>query len=215
MAPPERPADASGDARPRAAGDRTPESSRGSDEQTSARHRSDVPSERSASENPPSLRTMELEALHAQRSFLQEQQQYLAEARLGLSEAIAALDDARLIAAEKVADSAAELAILVAKRVVGREVTLDRAVVRGLIAEGLHALAEHEPLRVDLGPGFAPVVEDVKADLALRGVQAIVHVDEELTDFGCMIRNDLGSVDESIETRLAVLLSAVRTEQEG
>jgi flagellar biosynthesis/type III secretory pathway protein FliH len=200
----------------RSASDLTPDSRRSAERNTSGRRRSDAPldQERSSSESPPSLRTMELEAIHAQRAFAQEQQQVLAEAREAIGAAIAALVDARSLALDQAGEAAADLAMLVARRVIGREVRLDKTIVRGLIAEGLHALAEREPLRVDLGPGFASMVEAVRADLALRGIQSIVHVDEEMAEFGCTIRNDLGSVDESIETRLDVLMGAIGTELE-
>lgn len=103
----------------------------------------------------------------------------------------------------------AELALLIARRVIARELTLDPMTVRELVREGIEALGQHDRVVVRLGSSFASTREALEAELKLDGGSFEVRVDSSLGDYGCVVETDLGQVDESVESRLQTLLLAL------
>jgi hypothetical protein len=108
----------------------------------------------------------------------------------------------------------AELAVLIARRVIGRELSLDPALVQGLVREGLQALGQHDRALVRVGTGFVMAREAIEQDLSDHGGRFEVRVDPALEVYGCRIETELGQVDESIESRLETLLGALRPESD-
>jgi flagellar biosynthesis/type III secretory pathway protein FliH len=102
-----------------------------------------------------------------------------------------------------------ELALIIARRVIAREVSLDPGIVRGLVREGLNALGERDRVVVRVGTFFADVREDIERDLRGVGMGCEVVVDPALGQCGCSVETELGRVDESIEDRLATLLDGL------
>jgi Flagellar assembly protein FliH len=125
-----------------------------------------------------------------------------------------------LLAAERervLSDTAgqlAQLAVLIARRVIGRELSLDPSLVRGLVKEGIEALGQHDRVTIRLGNGFAPVREQLEEDLRSSGARLDVRFDAALEDYGCLVETELGQVDESIESRLETLLLALKPNSE-
>lgn len=102
-----------------------------------------------------------------------------------------------------------ELVRVICRRVVLREVSLSSAVIEGLVHEGLTALGRTDRVTVKLGPFFADALEHIGDNLQHRGIQCNVVIDHEIGTHGCLIETELGRVDESVETRLGVLLSSL------
>ncbi|HET9929414.1 MAG TPA: FliH/SctL family protein [Polyangiaceae bacterium] len=109
----------------------------------------------------------------------------------------------------------AELAVLIARRVIGRELSLNPSIVRGLVREGLSALGQHDRAQVRLGPGFESQRERLEADFSAAGTRADVRFDPTLEAYGCYVETELGQVDESIESRLETLLLALKPDPEN
>lgn len=109
----------------------------------------------------------------------------------------------------------AELAVLIARRVIGRELSLNPSIVRGLVREGLSALGQHDRVQVRLGAGFETQRERIEADLSAAGARAEVRFDPTLDVYGCQLETELGQVDESIESRLETLLLALKPDPEA
>lgn len=109
----------------------------------------------------------------------------------------------------------AELAVLIARRVIGRELALDPSIVRGLVREGLSALGQHDRVQVRLGAGFETQRERIETDLSAAGARADVRFDPALDVYGCELETELGQVDESIESRLETLLLALKPDPEA
>ncbi len=109
----------------------------------------------------------------------------------------------------------AELAVLIARRVIGRELALDPNLVRGLVREGIQALGQHDRVLVRLGAGFAAARERLEEDLRSSGTRFEVRFDAEIEPYACFIETELGQVDESIESRLETLLQALRPESDA
>lgn len=132
----------------------------------------------------------------------------------GFASALESLADARRRLMDDSAEELAKLAGLIAKRVIGREVSLDPRIVLALVQEGLEALGQHDRIQVRLGPEFESVQSELAQRLKSRGVEFDVFVDVELPPYGCLVETDLGRVDESVERRLEQLLRGLIVDSE-
>jgi flagellar assembly protein FliH len=115
---------------------------------------------------------------------------------------------------EQSASQIAELAVMIAGRVIARELTLDPTLVVGLVKEGLDALGAHDRVRVRLGRGFAEVTTEIERDLNLARHKTELCVEDQLDEYACFVETEYGSVDESIEARLATLLQGLTPDSE-
>ncbi len=111
---------------------------------------------------------------------------------------------------EQTASQLAELAAVIARRVIAREISLHPALVFGLVREGLDALGKHDRVLVRLGQGFESQRTALEQRLLDRGSRAEVRVEPQLPEHACLVETELGQVDESVESRLATLLHALR-----
>jgi hypothetical protein len=102
-----------------------------------------------------------------------------------------------------------ELVRVICRRVVLREVSLSSSVIEALVVEGLASLGRADRIHVRLGPFFADALEHISENLQHRGIQCSVGIDPGVGPHGCVIETELGRVDESVETRLSVLLSSL------
>lgn len=115
---------------------------------------------------------------------------------------------------EQTASQLAELAAVIARRVIARELTLHPQLVFDLVREGLDALGKHDRVLVRLGPGFEQQRAALEQRLLDRGSRAEVRIEPQLHDHACLVETELGQVDESVETRLATLLHALRPDSQ-
>jgi hypothetical protein len=115
---------------------------------------------------------------------------------------------------EQTASQLAELAAVIARRVIAREISLHPALVFGLVREGLDALGKHDRVLVRLGQGFESQRSALEQRLLDRGSRAEVRVEPQLPDHACLVETELGQVDESVESRLATLLHALRPDSQ-
>lgn len=111
---------------------------------------------------------------------------------------------------EQTASQLAELAAVIARRVIAREISLRPELVLGLVREGLEALGKHDRVLIRLGTGFEGQRDMLEQRLLDRGSRAEVRVEAQLPEYACLVETELGQVDESVETRLATLLHALR-----
>jgi flagellar biosynthesis/type III secretory pathway protein FliH len=104
--------------------------------------------------------------------------------------------------------------MLVAKRVIAREVQSQPEFVTDLVREGVDALAVRDRVRVNLGSGFSELAATLAEQLGLRGIEVDVRVSSSLSEYGCLVETDIGRVDESVETRLDLLIQSIARETE-
>ena len=128
----------------------------------------------------------------------------------GLIDAVEQLARTRGEVLDATAGQLAELATLIARRVIAHELSVGPDVVEGLVREGLDALGEHDRVEVRVGSGFGTALESLRHRLSTNGRSAVVQVDSRLAEFGCVVETELGVVDESIEARLTSLLLALK-----
>jgi flagellar assembly protein FliH len=133
------------------------------------------------------------------------------EAVLGIRAAIEQFAQERADTLERAEQELVELVRVICRRVVLREVSLSSSVVEALVQEGLSALGRADRVNVRLGPFFADALEHISENLHHRGIQCAVSIDPGVGPHGCVIETELGRVDESVETRLAVLLASLDT----
>jgi flagellar assembly protein FliH len=130
-------------------------------------------------------------------------------------EAVELLTHERQRVFEQTASQLAELAAVLARRVIAREISLHPALVFDLVREGLDALGKHDRVLVRLGPGFESQRVALEQRLQDRGSRAEVRIEPQLPEHACLVETELGQVDESVETRLATLLQALRPDSQG
>lgn len=129
-------------------------------------------------------------------------------------EAVALLGAERQRVFEQTASQLAELAAVIARRVIARELSLHPQLVFDLVREGLTALGKHDRVTVRLGHGFESQRDALVQRLAERGSRAEVRVEPQLPEHACLVETELGQVDESVENRLATLLQALRPDSQ-
>jgi Flagellar assembly protein FliH len=129
-------------------------------------------------------------------------------------DAVALLIHERQRVFEQTASQLAELAAVIARRVIAREISLHPELVCDLVREGLDALGKHDRVVVRLGHGFEGQRASLEQRLLDRGGRAEVRVERQLPEHACLVETELGQVDESVETRLATLLHALRPDSQ-
>jgi flagellar assembly protein FliH len=117
----------------------------------------------------------------------------------------------RALALEQSEKELVELVKVICRRVVLREVTLSSSVIEALVQEGLSALGRNDQVSVRLGPFFADALDHISENLRHRGIHCSVVIDPGVGVHGCVLETELGRVDESVETRLNVLLASLDT----
>lgn len=161
----------------------------------------------------PSMSPAEFEALVAERAAREAAEQLIVENQNAITQAVQALASAHERLSENLCERAIQLATLVARRVIARELTTHPDIVTDLVREGLEVLNVHDKVRVHLGSEFAVLKDEVSEHFAAAGTMIDVSLDATLPPFGCVVETEVGSVDESIETRLSMLLESLTNEE--
>jgi flagellar assembly protein FliH len=138
-----------------------------------------------------------------------------AQAQSALTEAVEQLVSARSFVIDQSVRQLTELAIAIARRVIAHEISIDPGIVERMVYEGLDALGQHERVLIRLGSLFAEARPALEQRLALRGGRHEVVEDPSLGDYGCIVETEFGRVDESIESRLALLLESLTGSNES
>jgi len=136
----------------------------------------------------------------------------------GMERAFRAAIEEMAVARSRVLEAAgsqlAALAAVIARRVIARELSMAPEILEDLVREGLEALAEQDKVRVRVGRGFVGAVDGLERQLAVRGSDFRVFVEDSLDDYACVVETELGQVDESVEKRLEKLLEALKPDSE-
>lgn len=133
----------------------------------------------------------------------------------GFRSAIEEMVRAREQVREAAAGQLAALAAIIARRVIARELELAPAILEDLVREALEALSDQDRVRVRVGRGFQNAVDGLERQLALRGNDFRIFVEDGLADYDCIVETELGQVDESVEKRLEKLLAALKPDSEA
>lgn len=174
--------------------------------------RESAPPPQKADDAKFSMTPVELESLVAERAMRQAAEQTLAIFKTEAAEAIQRIVDSHDRLVSEWTDRATELAMLVARRVIARELNISKDVVIELVREALEVLNTRDRVRVHLGPEFAEMQDALTSHFASSGTLIELVVDTDMPNYGCVVETDVGSVDESIDSRLSALLEVVSSE---
>ena len=111
---------------------------------------------------------------------------------------------------EETEEQLVTLAVTIAQRVIGREVSLDPEILLTLAAEGIDALGDRDRVVVRFGfldrdDLLASMVERLKR----RAPRCEVLQDPSLGPGQCVVESEFGQVDESVDSRLDNVLRAL------
>jgi flagellar biosynthesis/type III secretory pathway protein FliH len=115
------------------------------------------------------------------------------------------------VAAQGTAPMAAEvveLAMTVAREIIGRELTANRDLLVDRLAAAFESMRGEGPLTVRLGKADASYVKKRRPDLAEAGI--VVVEDETLGVGGAIVESSRRVLDASIEARLEAVRDAIR-----
>jgi flagellar assembly protein FliH len=109
-------------------------------------------------------------------------------------------------------DSLAALAMLIATRIVARELTTTSDVALSIAREALAEVTHAESARIRVNPFSSPVLVENKDALmavspSLKGIQ--ISDDASMVG-GCVIESAGGVIDATVETRIAGILGEIR-----
>ncbi len=101
--------------------------------------------------------------------------------------------------------SAVQLAVKIAERMVRREVARSPQITLDLVREALELAAGTQQMKIRLHPAdFATLEGQVKrlAQEISRGTNAVIVPDETISRGGCRLETQHGVIDQQIETQL-------------
>lgn len=124
-----------------------------------------------------------------------------------LSSALEEVDGFRQRVLEGSEREIVELALAIAERVVGRELTTDPSLVMAWARQGIDALADDEPVEAVVSPDVAASIE---AAGGLDGLRVVAE--EGLPAATCQLRSAHGEADAGLAARLAAVREALGVE---
>jgi flagellar biosynthesis/type III secretory pathway protein FliH len=159
-----------------------------------------VPFESLAERLPESAAFLALEAAQSAR---------MEAAIAGLERAIEEFAVLRTRTLDETEEQIVVLAAAIARRVIGREMTIDPGLMLALAAEGIDALGERDRIVVRIGGFEESHLPAMLERLRRRAPRCEIALDPSLGPGECVVESELGQVDESIDARLANVLHAV------
>jgi type III secretion protein L len=109
------------------------------------------------------------------------------------------------------------LAVRLTEKILGREIKSDKTAVADVVATALQNARQQEKLTVRVNPADLPTVEKEVENLARTGrVQFMDFIaDPRVSEGGCLIESEVGTIDARLETQLRVLERALLSQSEG
>jgi flagellar assembly protein FliH len=133
----------------------------------------------------------------------------------GCHKLLAELGELHRQACRDVEDDLVQLALAVARKIVGREVSLGPEAVTRIIRQTLGRVEQAGRITIKLNPADLELLADIKPQL-LSGLpeagQAAFEADAGIGRGGCLIETDGGELDARIERQFQVVEEAFRAE---
>ncbi len=136
----------------------------------------------------------------AQIAVEREVAEKLDEIRANFTEALRSVSGLRDEITACVEKEVVELALEIAKKIVGREVTFDHEIALTLVKVSLKKLHSRPLAQVHLSPEDFAFVESRREQIDFRGSLELVE-DRSVSPGGCLIRTETGDVDARIESQ--------------
>lgn len=136
----------------------------------------------------------------------QEMQPALARARAALEDALVGLVQWQQQAEAQMADAAADLAVLIAARIIGEEISADPARVRDMVRSAMSAAGE-APVRVLVHPEDMALVAEVTG--SWLGADPALVASPQVERGGCIVETASGDLDGRVSLRLLEIRAAL------
>lgn len=109
------------------------------------------------------------------------------------------------------------LSIRLTEKILGREIKSDKKAVADIVAAALQNARQQEKLTVRVNPSDLPVVEKEVEHLTRTGRVRFMDfvADPRVSEGGCLIESEVGTIDAQLETQLRVLERALLSQSEG
>lgn len=108
-----------------------------------------------------------------------------------------------------------QLALEVARKVVGREVQVDIETVAGIVLDAVNRVEHAEQITIRMNPGDMQRLAELKPglldDLADAG-RTRFEADASITSGGCRVESDSGDIDARLEQRFKIVEEAFQAE---
>ena len=105
------------------------------------------------------------------------------------------------------------LAVKIAEKILGREITSDRTTIVDIVASALRQARRNEMITMRVNPSDMPVIEKHRQRLDRAGREQFLDImsDPHVAAGGCVIESESGAIDAQLETQLRVLERALLT----
>ena len=110
---------------------------------------------------------------------------------------------------------AVELSIAIAKKIVGKELTVNKTLIINTIREALKKVDGHGKIKVKVNPQELGCVVEAKETIkyGFKSMDKIqFESDENVTLGGCVIQTNIGEIDARIEKQLEVIEEMLKVE---
>lgn len=109
------------------------------------------------------------------------------------------------------------LSIRLTEKILGREIKSDKTAVADIVATALQNARQQEKLTVRVNPADLPVIEEEMENFSRSGRTQYMDfvADPRVSEGGCLIESEVGTIDARLETQLRVLERALLSQSEG
>ncbi|HEX8368801.1 MAG TPA: type III secretion system stator protein SctL [Pyrinomonadaceae bacterium] len=109
------------------------------------------------------------------------------------------------------------LAVRLAEKIIGREITNDKKTVTDIVAAALQNARQQEKLTVRVNPSDLSLIEEEREKFLPSGRARFIDfvADPRVASGGCLIESEVGTIDARLETQLRVLERALLAQSEG
>lgn len=132
-----------------------------------------------------------------------------------LRASISELDNVRSELHSSAERQAVELALVIAKKIVGHEVSINKEVIFRVLKETLKRVTDQEEIHIKINPSDLQAIKDAEFQVSSIG-KGVENVTLESADAisrgGCLIETNFGVIDARIDSQVQVVEEALRAE---
>ena len=161
---------------------------------------------------------MEKGALEGQTAGFEEATQKLQPVLDGLQQAILHLEQLRQKTYQSIEQEVVELALAIARKVICREVEVDKEVVVCVAREALKEVEDPGNIKIKMNPSDLQFINETKYQLSelIGNVNHVtIEPGQSIQSGGCVIETNLGEIDARIEKQLQAVEESFRSALEN
>lgn len=151
--------------------------------------------------------------LEGQKSGEEAQQTRLKEVLNALSTLVSELEACKAELCRDAERQAVELGLMIARKIVCREVSVDRDAIFRVLQEAFKKVGDQKEIHVKMHPADIQVIQDTGfevSSLSKGNAFVVVEVGEGISRGECVLETDFGAIDAKIETQLQTVEESLR-----